>query len=75
MDTVDAHTYELNCVEKALSEATHDRSRRDENELSVTQKELEHLRHLADYYKGSTQTTMCLKDEFDKVYDEFKKER
>jgi hypothetical protein len=62
-------------VGKCLLEATHDRARRDEKELDATQKELKHLHHLSDYYKGATQTTMYLKDDFGKVYDEFKKER
>jgi hypothetical protein len=33
------------------------------------------LHNLANYYKGATQTVVYLKDEFNKVYDKFKKER
>jgi hypothetical protein len=62
-------------VGKALSDATLDRDRRDERELATTLKELEHLRHLAEYYKGTTHTVVYLKYEFNRVYNEFKKER
>jgi hypothetical protein len=40
-----------------------------------TREELEHLHHLVKYYKGATQTIVYLKDEFNEVYNEFKKER
>jgi hypothetical protein len=75
INTADAHTSELIGVGKSLSDATQDRARRDEKELATTLKELEHLCHLVEYYKGTTQTTVYLKGEFNRVYNEFKKER
>jgi hypothetical protein len=61
-------------VGKFLLEATH-RARIYENEFAAAQKEIKHLSNLVDYYKGATQTSVYLKDDFGKVYDEFKKER
>jgi hypothetical protein len=75
INTADAQTSELIGVGKSLSDATLDRARRDEKELATTLKELEHLCHLAEYYKGATQTVVYLKGEFVGVYNEFKKER
>jgi Skp family chaperone for outer membrane proteins len=40
-----------------------------------TPKELEHLCHIVEYYKGATQTATYLKSEFSKFYNEYKKER
>jgi hypothetical protein len=60
---------------KALSDATLNKARRDKKELDATLKELEHLRHLAEYYKGATKTVVYLKGEFRGVYNKFKKER
>jgi hypothetical protein len=75
IDTADTCMPELISVGKSLSEAAQDRARRDEKDITTTQKELKHLRHLAYYYKCATQTVVYLKYEFGKVYDEFKKER
>ena len=75
ISTADTRTYELIGVGKSLLDVARDKSRRDEKEIFAAQKEFEHLRHLVDYYKGATQTTVYLKDEFDKVYGDFKKER
>jgi hypothetical protein len=75
INTTDARTSELIDVGKALLDATLDRARRDEKELDATLKELEHLCHIVEYYKGSTQTIVYLKGEFVGVYNEFKKER
>jgi hypothetical protein len=75
INTVDARASELIGVGKSLSDAAQDRARRDEKELADTLKELEHLCHLVEYYKGATQTVVYLKDEFGRVYNEFKKER
>jgi hypothetical protein len=52
-----------------------DRAKRDEKELYASLKELEHLHHLVEYYKGTTQTVVYLKGEFEEFYSEFKKER
>jgi hypothetical protein len=70
-----AQMTELIDMGKALLDDTLDRARRDEKELATVLKELEHLHHLAEYYKGATQTTVYLKGEFRGVYNEFKKER
>jgi hypothetical protein len=51
------------------------KSRRDEKELANTREELEHLCHLVKYYKGATQTIIYLKEEFNRVYNKFNKER
>jgi hypothetical protein len=75
INIADTRTSELISVGKSLSDATQDRAKRDEKELADTQEELEHLCHLVKYYKGATQTTVYLKDEFNGVYNEFKKER
>jgi hypothetical protein len=75
INTSDARTFELISVGKELSDATLDRAKRDEKELVCTLMEREHLRHLAEYYKGTTETAMYLKGEFKEVYNDFKKER
>jgi hypothetical protein len=33
------------------------------------------LRHLAEYYQGTTQTTVYLRSEFEEAYNQFKTER
>ena len=43
--------------------------------MAATLKDLEHLCHLAEYYKSATQTVVYLKGDFNGVYNEFKKER
>jgi hypothetical protein len=75
INTTEARTSELIGMGKSLSDATQDRARRDEKELAATLKELEHLHHLAEYYKSAMQTVVYLKGEFNGVYNEFKKER
>jgi hypothetical protein len=75
INTADARTSELIGIGKSLSDVAQDRVRRDEKELADTLKELKHLPHLVKYYKGATQTAVYLKDEFGRVYNEFKKER
>jgi hypothetical protein len=54
INTADAQTSELIDVGKSLSDTTLDRTRRDEKELVVSLKEIEHLRHIYEYYKGTT---------------------
>jgi hypothetical protein len=75
ISTVGTRTSELISVGNVLSDAAQDRARRDEKELADTLKELEHLRRLVKYYKGATQTNVYLKGEFNRFYNEFKKER
>jgi hypothetical protein len=75
INTIDARTSELIGMGRAISDVAQDRARRDERELANTLKELEHLRHLVEYYKGATHTAAYLKSEFSGVYNEYKKER
>jgi hypothetical protein len=75
INTSDTQMTELIGVGKSVLDATLHRARRDEKELVATLKELEHLHHLDEYYKGTTQTTVYLKGEFEGVYNDFKKER
>ena len=75
INTTYSRTSELIGVGKSLSNVAQDRARRDEKELVDTREELEHLRHLVKYYKGATETTAYMKEEFNGVYNKFKKER
>ena len=75
INTADSQTSELIGIGKALLDATLERDRRDKKELGTALKELEHLCHLVECYKGTTQTIMYLEGEFVGVYNEFKKER
>jgi hypothetical protein len=43
--------------------------------LTTALKELEHLHHLAEYYRNVTQTTIYLRSKFEEAYIQFKKER
>jgi hypothetical protein len=54
INTENARTSELIVVGKAISNATLDKAKRDEKDLGVTLKELEHLHHLAKYYQDTT---------------------
>jgi hypothetical protein len=75
INTENARTSELIDVGMAISDATLDRAKRDEKELVVTLKELDHLCHLDEYYKGTTQTTVYLRSEFEVAYNRFTHER
>jgi hypothetical protein len=59
----------------AITYATLDGERRDENELATALKELEHLHHLEKYNQDSTQATMFLRSEFKDTYSKFTNER
>jgi hypothetical protein len=54
INTIDARMSEIIDMVKSLSDATLDRARRDEKKLVASLKELEHLCHLVEYYKGAT---------------------
>jgi hypothetical protein len=69
INIVYARTSELIGVGKTLSDLTQDKYRRDEKEIDDILEELEHLCHLVKYYKGATQTTIYLKEEFNGVYN------
>jgi hypothetical protein len=55
----------------AITDATLDRARRDEKELVVVLKDLEHLCHLEKYYQDSTQAMVFLRSEFQDAYAKF----
>jgi hypothetical protein len=74
INTTDARMYELIGMGRDLSNDAIDRAGRDEKELEDTLKELEHLRHIVEFYKGATQTEAYMKSEFSEVYNEHKKE-
>jgi hypothetical protein len=57
-----------------ITYATLDKAKRDENELTVALKELEHLCHLDKYYQDTTQVTVYLGSEFKEAYSKFKDE-
>jgi hypothetical protein len=50
-----AKTSKLIGAERAIMDATLDRERTDEKELSIALKDFEHLRHLVKYYQDSTE--------------------
>jgi hypothetical protein len=75
ISTEHAKMSELISAGMAITDATLDRERKDEEELVVALKELEHLRHLEKYYQDSTQATMFLRSEFQDAYDKFMNER
>jgi hypothetical protein len=58
-----------------ITYATLDKEKRDDEELVVSLKELEHLRHLDKYYRDTTQATMLLRREFQEAYNKFIDER
>jgi hypothetical protein len=69
-----AKTSELIGTGMAITEATLDRERKDEEELSTALKELDHLRHLVKYYEESTQAMIFLRSEFQDAYNKFTSE-
>jgi hypothetical protein len=75
MNTNNAKTSELIDVGMEITNATLDREKRDEEELSTTLKELEHLRHLVKYYQDTTQVMLFLRSEFQEAYSKFTDER
>jgi hypothetical protein len=63
-DTENAKMTELIRAGMAITDATLDREKRDEREVATMKKELDHLRHQAEYYQNSTQAVVLLKCEF-----------
>jgi hypothetical protein len=57
-----------------ITDTTLDRARKDEEELVVALKELEHLHHLVKHYQDSTQATVFLRSEFQDAYNKFTNE-
>jgi hypothetical protein len=58
-----------------ISDNTLERAKKDEKELAITLKELEHLHYLAKYYQDTTQATGYLRSEFKEAYCKFTNER
>jgi len=54
LNTKHTKTYELIRIGMVITNATLDRAKRDEKKLTVSLKELDHLRHLEKYYQDST---------------------
>jgi hypothetical protein len=73
INTADAHMSKLIGMGRALSDVAQDMVRRDERELVDTLKELEHLCHIVEYYKGTTQNVAYLKSDFLGFYNKYKK--
>jgi hypothetical protein len=74
-DTKNTKVSEFLGVGMAITDATLDREKRDEREATAMRKELEHIRHQAEYYQDTTQEIILLKGDFMEVYSRFKSER
>jgi hypothetical protein len=70
-----AKTSEVIGTGMAITDATLEREKRDEEERAAALKELEHLRYLAKYYQDTTQAAMFLRSEFQEAYKKFIDER
>jgi len=66
-----AKTTKLISAWLAITDATLDREKKDEEELAATLKELEHLCHLVKYYQDITQAVVFLRSEFQEAYNKF----
>jgi hypothetical protein len=75
INTKHAKTSELIGSGMAITDATLDRAKRDEEELAAVLKELEHLLHLEKYYQDTTQTAVFLRREFQEAYSKFTDDR
>jgi hypothetical protein len=75
ISTEHAKTSELIGTGMEITDATLDREKRDEEELVIVLKELEHLCHLEKYYQDSTQAMVFLRSEFQDAYSKFTNER
>ena len=74
LNTKHTKTYELIDIGMVITDATLDRAKRDEKELTIALKELDHLRHLEKYYQDSMQAIVFLKSEFQDAYEKFMSE-
>jgi hypothetical protein len=75
LNTKHTKTYELISIGMVITDATLDRAKRDEKDLTVALKDLEQLHHLEKYYQDSMQTTIFLKSEFQDAYAKFTNKR
>ena len=64
ISTKHAKMFEIFSTGMPITNSTLDRERRDEKELAISLKELEHLHHLEKYYQDSTQAILFLRSEF-----------
>jgi hypothetical protein len=71
INTEHAKTSELIGVGLAITDATLDKDNRDEEEIIVVLKELEHLFHLEKYYQDTTQVAVSLRSKFQEAYGKF----
>jgi hypothetical protein len=74
ISTEHANTSELIDAGMEITDSTLDRARKYEEELAAMLKELEHLRHLAKYYRDSTHSTIFLRSEFQDAHIKFTSE-
>jgi hypothetical protein len=75
INTEHAKTSKLIDARMAITDATLDREKRDEEELAATLKELEHLCHLVKYNQDTTYATMFPRSKFQEAYNKFIDER
>jgi len=71
INTEHSKTFELIGVGMAITDATLEREKRDEEVLATVMKELEHLCHLEKYYQDTTQVVVFLRSEFQEAYSKF----
>jgi hypothetical protein len=71
INTENSKTSKLIGAGMEITDATLDRGKRDEEELVVSLKELEHLCHLVKYYQDNTQVRVFLSGEFKEAYNKF----
>jgi hypothetical protein len=71
MNTEHAKTSDLIVTGMKLIDATLDREKRDEEELAIALKELEHLHYLAKYYQDTTQAAVFPRSKLQEAYDKF----
>jgi hypothetical protein len=75
ISTEHAKMSELISTGMLITDATLDRERKDEEDLVVVIKELEHLFHLEKYYHNSTHAMMFFRSDFQDDYNKFMSER
>jgi hypothetical protein len=75
INTEHAKTFELIDAGMEIIDATLDRVKRDEKELSFSLKEVEHLHHLVKYYHYTTHATMFLRSKFKEAYKKITNEQ
>jgi hypothetical protein len=81
--TIEETLFDIECAKMteiiglgmAINDATLNRQKKDEREVVSVNKELDHLRHQAEYYQNSTQVVVLLKCEFQEMYAQFTRER